>query len=67
MRRVGPVSFTPVTVEIYLDELPLGPPESLHLIPLGQVRTIRYMTPVEADLRFGGRHAAGAILVTTLK
>jgi hypothetical protein len=66
-RRVGTISFTPVPVQVYVDELPFGPPESLHLVPLGHVRTIRYMSPVEADLRFGGRHSSGAILVTTLK
>jgi hypothetical protein len=66
-RRSGTISFMPVPVQVYVDELPFGTAESLHLVPLGAVRLIRYMNPVEADLRFGGRHTSGAILVTTLK
>lgn len=67
-RRPGStIPFTPAPVEVYLDELPFGPPEALRLVPLERVRLIRYVTPVEADLRFGGRHSSGAILVTTLK
>jgi len=52
---------------VYLDDLPFGPVESLRSIPLERVRIIRYLSPTEADLRWGGSHAAGAILVTTLK
>jgi hypothetical protein len=66
-RRSGTISFLPVPVQVYVDELSFGTAESLHLVPLGAVRSIRYMSPVEADLRFGGRHTSGAILVTTLK
>jgi hypothetical protein len=66
-RSSGAISFLPVPVQVYVDELPFGTAESLHLVPLGAVRSIRFMNPVDADLRFGGRHASGAILVTTLK
>jgi hypothetical protein len=67
-RRPGSaIPFTPAPVQVYLDELPFGAAEALRLVPLDRVRLIRYVTPVEADLRFGGRHASGAILVTTLK
>lgn len=67
-RRPGSaILFAPALVEVYVDELPFGPLETLRMVPLDRVRLIRYMTPVEADLRFGGRHASGAILVTTLK
>ena len=66
-RRSGAMPFVPAPVQVYVDELPFGPPESLHLVPLGAVRSIRFMSPIEADLRFGGRHTSGAILVTTLK
>jgi hypothetical protein len=67
-RRAGSaIPFAPAPVEVYVDELPFGPPETLRLVPLDRVRLIRFMSPVEADLRFGGRHASGAILVTTLK
>ena len=54
-------------VPVYLDELPFGGVESLRHIPLERVRVIRYLTPFDADLRWGGSHPAGAILVTTLK
>ena len=54
-------------IVVYLDELPYGMVDALHYIPLDRVRLIRYISPAEADLRWGGSHAAGAILVTTLK
>jgi hypothetical protein len=60
-------SFMSPTVQVYLDELPFGTAESLHYIPLERVRLIRYISAAEADLRWGGSHVAGAILVTTLK
>jgi hypothetical protein len=56
-----------VPVVVYLDNIKLGDGESLRSIPLGQVRLIRYLDPMEADLRFGGQHPAGAILVTTMR
>jgi hypothetical protein len=57
----------PVALSVYLDELPFGNIESLRSVPLERVRIIRYLTPFEADLRWGGSHPAGAILVTTMK
>jgi len=68
-RRGGTVtmSFNAPTVVVYLDELPYGTVESLRSIPLERVRLIRYIPAAEADLRWGGTHSAGAILVTTLK
>jgi hypothetical protein len=60
-------AFTSPSVVVYLDELPFGTAESLHYIPLERVRLIRYIPAAEADLRWGGSHVAGAILVTTLK
>lgn len=60
-------ALRPPTVTVYLDELPFGNIESLRTIPLDRVRMIRYLTPFDADLRWGGSHPAGAILVTTLK
>jgi hypothetical protein len=54
-------------VVVYLDEMPLGGEESLRAIPLERVRVIRFLSPFDADLRWGGSHPAGAILVTTLK
>lgn len=67
-RNVRPVpAFASGQTSVYLDDLPFGSAESLRYIPIGQVRLIRYITPNDADLRWGGTHPAGAILVTTLK
>lgn len=54
-------------VLVYLDDLRFGGAESMRNIPLARVRQIRYLSPVEADLRWGGRHLAGVIHVTTLR
>lgn len=70
LRRRGTTaipSFVSPTAVVYLDDLPFGPAESLKSIPLERVRTIRYLSPTEADLRWGGTHTAGAILVATLR
>lgn len=61
-----PLFMAPAVV-VYLDDLPFGTVESLSYIPLDRVRLIRYVTAAEADLRWGGSHATGAILVTTMK
>ena len=52
-------------VAVYLDDLPYGGVESLHQIPLDRVRMIRFISAMSADVRFGGSHPSGAILVTT--
>lgn len=59
--------FGTPTVAVYLDDLQFGGAESLRSIPLERVRTIRYITPIDADLRWGGSHPSGVILVTTLR
>ena len=56
-----------VPMSIYVDEMPFGTTESLRYIPLDRVRLIRYLSPTEANLKFGGAHPGGAIIVTTLK
>jgi hypothetical protein len=58
--------FTTVSIAVYLDDMPYGSAESLRQIPLDRVRLIRYLSPTEANLKYGGSHAAGAILVTTM-
>jgi hypothetical protein len=58
--------FTSTAITVYLDDMPYGSTESLRQIPLERVRMIRYMSPTEATLKYGGSHAAGAILVTTI-
>jgi hypothetical protein len=69
--RKRPVIQTPlisgVSVQVYLDDMQFGGVESLRSIPLDRVRTIRYVGAIDADLRWGGSHPAGVILVTTLK
>lgn len=69
-RRSSSAMMTPTranAVVVYLDELPFGGVESLRAIPLERVRVIRYFSPFDSDLRWGGSHPMGAILVTTLK
>jgi hypothetical protein len=53
------------TVDVYLDNLRIGGADALREIPLGDVRSIRYLPPMDADMRFGGEHPAGAIIVST--
>jgi CRISPR/Cas system-associated exonuclease Cas4 (RecB family) len=61
-------TFAPVSVVVYVDGTEFGYAESLRYVPLERVRTIRYISQVDADLRWGGgKHPAGAILVTTQK
>ena len=55
------------SIPVYVDDLAFGDTESLRYVPLERVRQIRYLNATDADLRFGGSHPAGAILVTTLK
>jgi hypothetical protein len=68
-RYVSPVPTVTnsYSVSVYLDDILIGDADALHDITLGDVRTIRYLPPMEADLRFGGQHPAGAILVTTIR
>lgn len=70
LRRRGAtamLSFTPPPVVVYLDDLPYGGAESLRSIPLDRVRLIRYVEPGDAELRWGGMHRGGVILVTTMR
>lgn len=60
-------SLTPPSVIVYLDDIEFGPAESLRNVPLGRVRTIRYLSPNEADLRWGRQHPSGAIHVVTTR
>ena len=58
--------FGNAPIAVYLDEMPYGSAESLRQIPLDRVRLIRYISPTEANLKYGGSHPTGAILVTTI-
>ena len=59
-------SYRAPQVSVFLDGMEFGPAESMRQIPLPRVRLIRYLTPTEASLRWGGRYPAGVIHVTTL-
>ena len=65
--RTPSAVYPRTSVEVYLDELPYGGLESLRYIPLDRVRLIKYISPTDADMRWGGSHPLGAILVTTLR
>jgi hypothetical protein len=67
-RSAAPIApYRAPQVIVYLDDLEFGAAESMRHIPLVRVRQIRYMSATEADLRWGGRHPAGAIHVSTLR
>ncbi|HYC52997.1 MAG TPA: hypothetical protein VEB19_17955 [Gemmatimonadaceae bacterium] len=69
-RRPAAMPYTPSTIAnviVYVDEMPFGSMEALRYIPLDRVRLIRYVRPNEANLKYGGSHPGGAIIVTTLK
>lgn len=63
--RASVLSANPA-VTVYLDDLRYGGVETLSQIPLDRVRLIRYLSALSADVRYGGSHPAGAILVTTI-
>lgn len=52
-------------VEVYLDDVDLGGVAALHQVPLDAVTQIRYLSPMEAEMRWAGRHPGGVILVST--
>ena len=62
-RRVAFGSATEPVV--YVDALKAGHLSTLQLIPIDQVHDITYVTPVDAMVRFGPTHGAGAIIVRT--
>ena len=53
------------TLKVYLDGAPLGPPDAMRQIPLGSVRSLRFLTAAEATQRWGSGHLRGAILIST--
>ena len=50
---------------VYVDAVQSGPLSALGMIPASHVMDITYVTPVDALLRFGPTHGAGAIVVRT--
>jgi hypothetical protein len=66
-RNTQPVPMnTNTAIVVYLDDLPYGGAESLRQIPLERVRVIRFVSSINANVRYGGSHPSGAILVTTM-
>lgn len=62
VRRLG---GSPGDLRVFLDDVDMGGVEALHGIPLDAVTQIRYVPPIEAEMRWPGRHPAGVILVST--
>ncbi|MDB4917848.1 MAG: hypothetical protein JWM95_5492 [Gemmatimonadetes bacterium] len=56
-----------VAVVVYLDNVKLGDQESLRSVPMRVVGSMKHLDGVEAQARFGIGHAAGAILVESVK
>jgi hypothetical protein len=52
-------------IRAYLDDVEIGDLETLRMVPLGPVTSVRYFDPREATYRWGGVSRFGAILVTT--
>ena len=50
---------------VYVDGNKYGVPNDLMKISGHVVKEVRYLKPVDANLRYGAGHAGGAILVTT--
>lgn len=66
LRVRGPNSINSnQTVTIYLDGVRMGGVESLYSIPVMTVEQMRFLSPPEAQSRFGLNNTAGAIAVTT--
>lgn len=64
-RATAMASYNTPQVVVYLDGMEYGYAESLRQMPLHMVRQIRYLSPTEANLRYGRHHPAGAINVIT--
>jgi hypothetical protein len=54
-------------VIVYVGNVPLGGVEELATLPASGVKEIRYLSPSDAQLKFGPRHGAAVILVTLLE
>jgi hypothetical protein len=48
---------------VYYGQSRLGGPETLRNIATGDVRSVTFLRPAEAQLRFGNNHASGAIVL----
>lgn len=65
-RRATPSMDSGVDLPIaYIDGVRLGDLESLRLLPSAVIRSMQYLDPSSATIRYGTNHRGGAILVTT--
>lgn len=55
-----------VDIVVYMDNIRFGGPESLRQMHPASVRLVQYLSPAQAESRFGQGHLNGAILVLTL-
>ena len=55
----------PSIVQVYLNGSRMGGVETLRQIQTSGIARIEYMSGIDATVRFGTNHGAGAILVTT--
>lgn len=67
IRMAAAPTYNAPGVVVFLDDLEFGAAESMRHIPLQRVRVIRYLTPTESSLRWGGQYPAGVIHVSTLR
>ena len=64
MGLVGPSYTDENGIVVYVGNTMLGGVEELTRLLAANVREIRYLSPTEAQFRFGPRHDAGVIVVT---
>jgi hypothetical protein len=62
--QIGPPSTDESGIAVYVGNMMLGGVEELTRLLAANVREIRYLSPTEAQFRFGPRHDAGVIVVT---
>lgn len=56
---------TAAPVVVFIDGVWIGGVEVLRTLPLSDIAEVRHLGATDAAMRFGERHAAGAILITT--
>lgn len=55
------------TIQVYVDNAPLGGTDMLTTVQATKIKEIRYFSAVDATQRFGTGNSEGAILITTRK
>ncbi|MEO8337108.1 MAG: glycoside hydrolase family 43 protein [bacterium] len=63
----GPDSFTsPSIVKVYIDNVYLGPVETLRSVSVQTISSVQHLDPVAATARYGVGHGAGVIYLETM-